>query len=37
MTVRWLTVLEPILPKADIKDLKLAVFDKAMNKDLVSA
>jgi hypothetical protein len=37
MTVRWLHVLEPTLPKADIKDLKLAAFEGLMKEDLISA
>lgn len=36
MTVRWLTVLEPQLPKADIKDLKLNFFD-SVKKDMILA
>ena len=36
MTVRWLTVLEPQLPKADIKDLKLNFFD-GVKKDRILA
>jgi hypothetical protein len=37
MTIRWLTAMEPVLPKADIKDLRVAAFEGTKNKEMILA